>query len=220
MNRIPTWVGLLLLLASSFPAMGQVIFEDHFDSTIQELWKPLKFTGLTEYKIERDGTNSCLCGIAQASATGLARQLDPVEPNGATISWRWKIDRIPEGGSEDVKKTFDHTARLFVAFKTFLGPPRSINYVWANRLPVGKTFHHPSSGRSRFIVLESGNGKAGQWLSEQRQVEADWKLLFGDDDVPEIVAIGLMTDSDGTGATVTGCYDDIVLRRGSRNSSK
>ncbi|MGN6387483.1 MAG: DUF3047 domain-containing protein, partial [Verrucomicrobiota bacterium] len=102
----------------------------------------------------------------------------------------------------------------------FLGPPRSINYVWANRLPVGKTFHHPSSGRSRFIVLESGNGKAGQWLSEQRQVEADWKLLFGDDDVPEIVAIGLMTDSDGTGATVTGCYDDIVLRRGSRNSSK
>lgn len=137
-----------------------------------------------------------------------------MDPGGVTISWRWKIDRVPPGGSEDVKKTFDHTARLFVAFKTFLGPPRSINYVWANQLPIGKTFHHPSSGRSRFIVLQSGNAKAGQWLMERRRIEADWKLLFGDDDVPEIVGIGLMTDSDGTGATVTGCYDDIVLQRG------
>jgi hypothetical protein len=62
-------------------------------------------------------------------------------------------------------------------------------------------------------VLQSGNEKMGQWLIEKRDVAADWKMLFGDDDVPEVVGLGFMTDSDGTKSTVTGWYDDIVLKK-------
>ena len=123
-----------------------------------------------------------------------------------------KIDQIPPGGSDTDIKKFDHTARLFVAFKTLVGPPRTINYVWANETPVGKTFHHPNSGRARFIVLQSGNRRAGEWIAEERDLAADWKLLFGDDKPPAIVSLGFMTDSDGTKSTVTGGYDDIELR--------
>jgi len=208
------WRGMFVILAFfGTSSQAQTLFQDHFEEGLKANWKPLKFEGQTQYSIIRDGTNSFHQGRAQSSATGLAWQLDPVPATGTEISWKWKIDKVPPGGSEDTKKTFDHTARLFVAFKTFLGPPRSINYVWANQTAVGKTFHHPSSGRSRFIVLESGNQKAGEWLSEKRNITADWKLLFGDDDVPDIAAIGLMTDSDGTEATVTGSYDDIVINQ-------
>jgi hypothetical protein len=128
-----------------------------------------------------------------------------------TFTWRWKIDKTPAGGSEDVKKTFDHTARIFVAFKTSLGPPRVINYVWANKTAVGKTFNHPSSGRSKFIVLESGDAKANQWIKESRDIYADWKTLFGNDEPPNVVSIGLMTDSNAPGSVVNGWYDDLEI---------
>jgi hypothetical protein len=165
---------------------------------------------LTDYSIVKEAGSSVLQARAASSATGLGVKTDiPIAAN-TKFSWRWKIDKTPPGGSEDKKKTFDHTTRLFVAFKTMIGPPRTVNYVWANKIPAGKTFEHPSSGRAKFIVLESGDAKAGQWLSESRDIYADWKALFGDNP-PNIVSIGLMTDSDGTGATVTGWYDDLVI---------
>jgi len=37
--------------------------------------------------------------------------------------------------------------------------------------------------------------------------------LFGEDDVPEIVGLGFMTDSDGTKSKVTGWYDDIRVEK-------
>lgn len=186
-------------------------FEENFENGLRPIWQKVEFEGETKHTIEKSGTNSVLKASAVNSATGLAVKLEPIAPAGATVSWRWKIDRIPPGGSDDVKKTFDHTGRLFVAFKTRLGPPRTINYVWSNQVPVGKTFEHPSSGRSRFIVLQHGNDKAGQWFSERRNLAQDWKQLFGNDDVPDIVGLGFMTDSDGTQTTVTGWYDDIRL---------
>ena len=139
-------------------------------------------------------------------------KLETIPAEGPVLKWRWRIDRVPPGGSDSDIKKFDHTGRVFVAFKTFIGPPRTINYVWANQTAVGKTFPHPNSGRSRFIVLRSGNGRAGEWIAEERDLAADWKLLFGEEKAPAVVGLGFMTDSDGTQSTVTGCYDDIELR--------
>ncbi len=186
------------------------LFKENFESGIGARWKKVEFTGETQHTIRKDGRNSFLEARAASSASGLAVKLDPIIADGTRLRWRWKIDRVPAGGSDSDIKKFDHTARLFVAFKTFIGPPRSINYVWANEVPPGKTFHHPSSGRSRFLVLESGNARAGEWITEERDLAADWKLLFGDD-APAIVGLGFMTDSDGTKTTVTGNYDDIEL---------
>lgn len=207
------WFGLLIFsLGMSFGADTKVVFRESFDGGLRPFWKPVEFEGETKYLVEKEGTNSVLRGTAQSAATGLAVKFDGFEAEEAILSWRWKIDKIPPGGSDDRKSTFDHTARLFVAFKTRLGPPRTVNYVWANEVPVGKTFHHPSSGRSRFIVLNGGKAGAGKWHAHERNIAADWKALFGDDDPPEIVGLGFMTDSDGTESTVTGWYDDFELR--------
>lgn len=195
----------------TFGAETSKTFQEDFERGLRPDWKKVEFEGETKYTVEQEGTNSVLRGTARSAATGLAVKLDKLGPKGAVLSWRWKIDKIPPGGSDDKKSTFDHTARLFVAFKTFLGPPRTINYVWANDVPTGKTFHHPSSGRSRFIVLNSGNTGTGEWQAHKRNIEHDWKLLFGNDEPPEIVGLGFMTDSDGTKSTVSGWYDDFVL---------
>ena len=61
------------------------------------------------------------------------------------------------------------------------------------------------------IALESGVQKAGQWIAEERDVTADWHQLFGDRPMPKIVAIGVITDSENTGAQVTGYYQKLEL---------
>jgi hypothetical protein len=65
--------------------------------------------------------------------------------------------------------------------------------------------------RSRFIVVESGNEKAGQRLVEQRDLRKDWRTLFKNDSMPKIAGVSVFTDSDGTHAAVTGWNDDIVI---------
>jgi hypothetical protein len=199
-------------IAGLSPATAQEFFKEDFEHGIGPQWKKVEFTSETHHTIRKEGTNSFLEARAESSASGLGVKLDSISTAGTVLRWRWKIDRVPEDGSDSDIKKFDHTARIFVAFKTLIGPPRSINYVWANEAGVGKTFEHPSSGRSRFVVLESGNAKAGRWITEERDVAADWKLLFRENKVPAIVGLGIMTDSDGTRTTVTGSYDDLELR--------
>jgi hypothetical protein len=202
---------MVVFAALAIAPTRAAIFSEDFEQGISKRWEPVKFEGKTDYSIVKEEGSSVLQARAASSASGLGTKAEfPVKPN-TVFSWRWKIDKTPPGATEDEKKNFDHTARLFVAFKTALGPPRTINYVWASKVEAGKTFHHPSSGRARFIVLESGDGKAGKWVKESRDLYQDWKTLFGKDEPPNVVSIGLMTDSDGTGATVTGWYDDLKV---------
>ena len=222
MLRVIYWQMRGMLLVSVFfffalschrEAKAQVLFKEDFEQGIGPQWKKVEFTGETQHTIRKEGTtNSFVEARAESSASGLAVKLDSISADGTVLRWRWKIDRVPPGASDSDIKKFDHTGRVFVAFKTLIGPPRSINYVWANETAVGRIFEHPSSGRSRFVVLENGNAKAGKWIMEERDVAADWKLLFRDDKAPAIVGLGFMTDSDGTHTTVAGSYDDLELR--------
>jgi hypothetical protein len=213
MHGLKKFMVLGFVMIAAAEAADSPMFKEDFQSGLSARWKPVKFSDETHYEILKDGTNAYLKGTASAAATGLAVELNVTPKDGMQFSWKWKIDKTPPGASDDTKKTFDHTARLFIAFKTLIGPPRTVNYVWANKVAAGQTFHHPSSGRSRCIAVESGNSKAGEWITEKRDVVRDWKTLFGDDEPPQIVGIGFMTDSDGTASTVTGCYDDIVLKK-------
>ena len=206
------WVMALTCAGVAGAEPGRTIFREDFEAGPKAIWKPVDFEGKTEHTIVKEATNSFMRARASGTASGLAVKPDEVSAKGAVVSWKWKIDQIPPGGSDDNIKTFDHTGRVFVAFDTFIGPPRTINYVWGNTVPAGGTYHHPSSGRSRFIVLQSGNARAGEWIAEERDLMKDWKVLFGDDDPPEIVGLGFMTDADGTKTTVTGWYDDFMIR--------
>jgi hypothetical protein len=59
-------------------------------------------------------------------------------------------------------------------------------------------------------AVESGNSMAGQWLTEQRDLVADYRFQFGSDP-PEAEAIAVMTDSDNTGESAEAWYGEISL---------
>lgn len=203
----------VLFLAPVIAAERTILFSEDFEKPLGERWKQVKFGELTDYRIVTENSNACLKATANSTSSAFATKIEVQPAATMTIRWRWKISSCPTNGSEDKLATFDHTARIFVAFDTFIGPPRTINYVWANRMETNSVFDHPSSSRSKFIVLESGNERAGQWISEERDLAKDWQRLFKNEKMPRIVGLGVFTDSDGTQTSVTGWCDDIVIER-------
>jgi hypothetical protein len=60
--------------------------------------------------------------------------------------------------------------------------------------------------------LESGERKAGEWVSERRNLHEDYKKAFGTDP-SGVFAIGIQTDTDHSNEMVTAYYSDPILKK-------
>ena len=89
-------------------------------------------------------------------------------------------------------------------------PYASIMYVWDSRYPVGSVIPNPYTNRIRQIVVESGPQRLNQWVDFERNVEADFRMAFGE--APgAMVGLSLMTDSNNSGASVEAWYGPLDL---------
>ena len=203
---------LFLSLALEQASAGKILFAGDFSHGLSQGWQNVAFFKKpTDYQVRRDGTNFYLLGVADKGCSALSLKLDLAPPQTLKLRWRWRIDGVATNGSERQLAKFDHAARVFVAFDTFIGPPRTLNYLWANVEPPGTILEHPKSSRAQLLVVESGNGKAGQWMAEERNVSADWKKAFPGQPMPKVTGLGVMTDGDSLGLKLTGAYADIEL---------
>lgn len=89
-------------------------------------------------------------------------------------------------------------------------PYATLMYVWDNRYPVGTVIPNPHTPRIRQLVVESGPARLGQWVDIERDVQADFKRTFGEAAGP-LHSVGLMTDSNNTGATAQAWYGPVTL---------
>lgn len=211
-QQIATVVLFLAGVLAGAAAPEKILFSENFAHGLAGGWQNVAFFKTqTDYQVVRAGTNFFVRGVAAKTCSALSCKLDLAPPEKLKLRWRWKIDGVATNGSERDLKKFDHAARVFIAFDTFIGPPRTLVYLWGDAEKTGTVLAHPKSNRAQLFVLESGNAKAGQWISEARDVAADWKNVFPDRSMPKIIGIGLMTDSDSLGQTLTGSYTDIVL---------
>jgi hypothetical protein len=213
------WATLWLSLVVEAGVVAQagetntVLFDSHFERGLTGRWHQITFFGLkpTAYAVVADGTNTFLSAGATNSNSALMAKLNLKPPAQLWVKWRWKIEHTPKGASDRVLHDYDHAARLIIAFDTFIGPPRNIDYFWANTEPAGTAMTHPLSGRTQMLALESGNDRAGEWVTEERDVAADWQRLFRDRKMPKIIGIGVLTDTDSTHTRISAGYADIEL---------
>jgi uncharacterized protein YndB with AHSA1/START domain len=203
---------LLLGALASPTAQGRILFAEDFTRGLSNGWENVAyFKPPTVYNIVHEGTNYFLRGVADKTSSALSDKLALVPPEKLKLRWRWRISGVNPNGSERDLKKFDHAARVFLAFDTFIGPPRTLIYLWGNVEKTGTVLAHPKSGRAQIFVLESGNARAGEWRAEERDVAADWRQVFGEQSMAKLVGIGLMTDSDSLGQKLTGDYADLEL---------
>ncbi|MEW6376303.1 MAG: DUF3047 domain-containing protein [Thermodesulfobacteriota bacterium] len=156
-----------------------------------------------------------------ASRSSLFKEVREKEKDLPILSWRWKISNVVRSAIETRKDRYDSAARVIVVFGKGgsyglfrKGEPVGfkIEYIWASRLPRSHVFDHPGDKSCKIFVLESGEGKAGQWVYEKRNIHKDYKAAFGTE--PDgVLAIGIQTDTDHSNEMVTAYYSEPLLKR-------
>jgi hypothetical protein len=173
-------------------------------------WSEKSFKGKTEYRIVDDAGHRVLQATSQNAASGLIfeTQYDPLEY--PVLSWRWKIENIITKGDSRTRAGDDYAARVYVVFPHWFFPmTKTLNYIWANQLPKDSSQISVYASNDMMIAVESGSELVGQGLSVQRNIVKDYRQAFGEDP-PEVGAIAIMTDTDGTGESVRAWYGNIV----------
>ena len=163
-------------------------------------------------------------GIIKAESLGgrssLFKDVEEKKKDYAILTWGWKVSNVVRSAIETRKDRFDAAARVMVvfgkerSFRAFGGEPSGlkIEYIWATRLPKGHVFDHPGEGSCKVFVVESGGGKAGQWVYENRNIRKDFKTAFGTE-APGVLAVGIQTDTDHSNERVTAYYSEPILRK-------
>jgi hypothetical protein len=209
----PAW--LLLAATSPLPAGAARIIDDFERPEVGVLWEEKAFKGRTDYAIvrEEDG-NRVLRAESRNAASGLIRRIGYDLRDYPVLSWRWKIEGVVKKGDERRKEGDDYAARIYVIFPHwFPARTRTLNYIWANRLPRGSHLPNAYYGNAMMIAVESGGENAGRWIAERRDVLADYRRVFGEEP-PDVGAIAIMTDTDNTGESARAWYDDLAIAAG------
>lgn len=174
-------------------------------------WEAKIFKGITDYSLVNGGGGKAVRAVSRNTASGLIRKIYFNPMKYRKLRWSWKVASTIPGGDEKTKSGDDYAARVYVIFPgRFFWQTKAINYIWANKLTKGASMPNAYTANAMMIAVESGDAMAGQWLDEQRDLVADYRLLFGADP-PEAEAVAIMTDTDNTGANVEAWYGEISL---------
>ena len=197
------------------PPKARVLWSESFDRLDPDRWREVVVQGHTQYQALVLEERPCLEAKSRSAASILlsAVRFDPDEYE--WLSWDWRVDRLVDDEALDRKDGSDAAARVYVYFET-AGLPwqkRSLDYVWSATLPVDTLLASAYSPESKMIVVHSGADALGQWRSVQRNLQDDYARAFGDSDPPDVIAIGLMTDTDNTGSEALAYFDDLRISR-------
>ncbi len=190
---------------------------------------PTKFSvvdldGAKVLKVEADDSYGNLVHAVQAQPTAQA-----------TLAWRWRVDKLIATADLTTHAGDDSPAKICVFFafdagKLSLGertklslahsttgqdvPTETLCYVWDNKLAVDTALPNAFTKRIRFIVLQSGTAKLGQWISEKRDIATDYQRLFGDESegrTPAITGVAVAADADNTHGHALAYFGDVTL---------
>ena len=197
-------------------------------------WEPVTFKKIaqhTEYSLALDADIWVVKAQSSASASGLIHRVEIDPRQLPVLRWRWKVSGVLSQGDVSRKSGDDYPARVYVTFaydasklkftdrakyqaaRLVYGeypPTGTVTYIWANKAAIGTVVPNPFSDRVMMFVLQSGTARRMQWVQEERNVYEDYRLAFGHEP-PRISGVALMTDTDGTGESVTAYYGDIIF---------
>lgn len=192
---------------------------------VQPPWRlvtlPKQTLPVTLYKAESIDGRDALRIQAQGSYGNLVHDLPSITAP-SRLRWAWRLQqpnpamnlRIKAGDDTPVKlcMSFDlpldrvpfaDRQRLSLA-RAFAGealPAATLCWVWGHAEPAGAVLPNPYTHRVRYLVLRTAQDAPGTWFEENRDVAADFRLVFGDESTapPPVTALIVSGDADNTG---------------------
>lgn len=191
---------------------------DGFSTGWRDSWREQSlFRKPTIYHVVREQGKPVLHAASESANSGLIREVS-LAPSDypLRLRWQWKVAQsLNAVAAEKTRSGDDYVARVCIVFEESFIPlrTRSIQYVWSTREPIGAIYPSPYSKQVGMVVLQSGNAAAGEWLSQERDIIADYRRYFGRNPT-KVSAIGIVVDTDNTKTQGEAWFRDLVLEVG------
>lgn len=200
--------GLLAVVLSHIPVRAiwaeEVVVADFLQTTqeIPQDWKLSVHEGEADLTLVPDGDGQALRLRSRLSSFSLAKAVEIDLKKTPYLAWEWKVTELPNRGDFRRRATDDQAAQLIVVFSWGVFRGEAIVYMWDSTAPEGTASQLPSPTLYPFLnlhglVVRSAEAQTGEWITETRNVVADYRRLFGKE--PErVLGIGIQINSQHT----------------------
>ena len=172
-------------------------------------WQIKVVHGKPDIAICRQGDGSCLHLKSTNASFGLEHEVDVNTQENRFLTWRWKVTQLPEGGDFRHASTDDQAAQILVAFADH----HILTYIWDTTAPQGT--EQPASSFPLVhifaVVCQSGAANANRWITETRDVAADYERAYGRP-APQVKGLRLQINSQHTGTTAESYFGEVAFR--------
>ena len=193
---------------------SDILWVGNFSQQKLSEWLPKKFVGQTAYSKAMVDGDMVLKAVSQNSSSGLIKKIRVDIKKYPFLIWRWRIgNRLSGAFDEKLKSGDDYAARIYVVVSGGLAfwNTKALNYVWAKNSPKWSTWPNAfAKDNAIMTALRSSEAPISVWHWEKRNIQEDFKTLFGKD-IRFIDAVMLMSDTDNTKKKVTAYYGDIYF---------
>jgi len=154
--------------------------------------------------------NSVLTVKCDRSTGCIAIAVKNVDLNKTPVMrWRWRVMSYPQGADGRLKNKDDQPIAIYLAMKDGAFSQTSLAYRWEGLTPkdyVGKT-KYAGILTVNYIVMRNQESKAGEWITETRNVAEDFKKYCGK--IPTEFAVSINGNSQYTKSNTVAEIDFI-----------
>lgn len=186
----------------------------NFASGDKSGWEEQEFKGKVNYSVVKVGNGAhALEARSSGTASGLHKKVSVDLEKTPYINWTWRVTNTLKGVDETTKKGDDYPARIYVILSGGLlfWKTQALNYVWSStERPTDASWPNAYTSSVVMLAVDSGNSKAGTWVTHKRNLREDLKRQLGKD-VKHVDAIAVMSDTDNSGQSTTAYYGNIFM---------
>jgi len=224
LSRLIGACAIVALLGGSSAASAQpaaITVEDWSKQPAGKTGVPDGWTGQNwgnakyDFRVQADGADKVLHLKSDNDGCTITKELKVDIKQYPILEWRWKAVVLPKGADSRRKETDDQAAQIYVTFPRFPAAVRSriIGYVWDTTVPAGRTVKSEKTGTVTYVILRSGPGELGRWITETRNVYDDYKRIYGEEPGEQVGAVSVAIDSNDVKGTAESFMGEIRFRK-------
>jgi len=214
LRRTVLWLAGILLFSVAAAALDGIVIADFSagvnSAGIPKGWELKEKSGKAVFKIVKSSDIHALWLRSVDTSFSMQKKVNIDLKQYPVLAWKWKVTQLPKGGDFRRSKTDDQAAQLFLAFSK----TRAIVYIWDATAPQGliDDAASPPFMTIKAVVVRSGSGETGKWLSESRNVYEDYKKIFGEEP-PHVAGVRIQINSQHTETSAESYFADVAFRK-------
>ena len=173
-------------------------------------WELKEKSGKADCSVIKDADIYAVRLRSANTSFSLQKEVDVDVREYPVLTWDWKVTILPEEGDFRISRKDDQAAQLFLAFSK----TKIMVYVWDTTAPQGlmQDAHSPPFVDIKVVVVRSGPGDTGKWMTETRNVYEDYKKLFNKEP-PVLRGMRIQINSQHTGSSAESYFAKMMFKK-------